>query len=72
MAYDELKWAVDSVKKFGEGFIPKNMRKFHAIQSSTDTVNITFLEPTGITGSVYRNNGYFLHGCARCSFSSDS
>lgn len=25
MAYDELKWAVDSVKKFGEGFLPKNM-----------------------------------------------
>lgn len=46
MAYDELKWAVDSVKKFGEGFLPKNMRKFHAIQSSIDTVNITFLEPT--------------------------
>ena len=48
MAYDELKWAVDQIKKFGEGFIPKNMRKFHAIQSSTDTVNITFLEPTNI------------------------
>lgn len=46
MAYDELKWAVDSVKKFGEGFLPKNMRKFHAIQSSIDTINITFLEPT--------------------------
>lgn len=46
MAYDELKWAVDQIKKFGEGFIPKNMRKFHAIQSGADTVNITFLEPT--------------------------
>lgn len=45
MAYDELKWGVDQIKKFGEGFLPQNMRKFHAIQSSTDTVNITFLEP---------------------------
>lgn len=46
MAYDEHKWSVEQIKKFGEGFLPKNMRKFHAIQSSTDTVNITFLEPT--------------------------
>lgn len=46
MAYDEIKWGVDSVKKFGEGFLPQNMRKFHAVQSSTDTVNLTFLEPT--------------------------
>lgn len=46
MSYDEIKWGVDNVKKFGEGFLPKNMRKFHAIQSSIDTVSLTFLEPT--------------------------
>lgn len=43
--FDELKWVVDEVKKFGGGLLPKNMRRFHVIQSSIDTVSITFLEP---------------------------
>lgn len=46
MAYDEIKWGVDSVKKFGEGFLPQNMRKFRAVQAGTDKVEITFLEPS--------------------------
>ena len=28
MALDEIKWGVDQTKKFGEGFLPQNMRKF--------------------------------------------
>lgn len=46
MAYDEIKWGVDSVKKFGEGFLPQSMRKFRAVQAGTNTVEITFLEPS--------------------------
>lgn len=45
MGLEEMKWTVNKVKEFGEGFLPKNMRRFNAIQSSVDTVSITFLEP---------------------------
>lgn len=46
MGYEEAKWTVDKVKKFGEGLLPKNMRAFHVVQSGIDTVNLTFREPT--------------------------